>query len=205
MPFAWALGAAVDTLAPKVREHVLQPPGTVVTYRGSVRVWRDGGWRGRLAGWLLRVGARARTMFPETGDGIGFEMRHAVESHPNADLTMTWIRTFRFDGVARRFDALMRFREDRGPVVDWFGGLGLLHVELCPRAEDGAIVVKSRRQWLRVGRFRIPIPGWLQGRPHVREWQQSDGTLRIRVTIHNTVLGQFFGYEGTYRRQPPAT
>ena len=96
----------------------------------------------------------------------------------------------------------MRFSRDRGAVVDWIGGLGWLHVELCPIVEDGAIVVHSRREWLRVGPCRIPIPGWLKGRPHVREWQERDGTLRIRVEIHNTILGHFFGYEGSYRRTP---
>lgn len=199
-PFQWALGDAVQSLAPKVREHVLQPPGTVVTYRGRMRVWRDAGWRGKLAGWLLHAGARARTMFPETGEDVEFEMQHAVATDGDGCLSMTWIRTFRFDRVTRRFDARMRFCRDRGPIVDWIGGLGCLHVELCPRVEDRAIVVVSRREWLRAGPLKVPIPGWLKGRPHVREWQEPDGALRIRVEIRNTILGQFFGYEGRYRR-----
>ena len=202
LPFQWALGQAVHTLAPKVKEHVLQTPGTIVTYRGRMRVWRDTGWRGRLASWLLHVGALAKTMFPETGEDVDFEMEHAVSTEADGCLTMTWTRTFRFDRVSRRFDALMRFRKERGPVVDWIGGLGCLHVELCPVVEDGAIVVRSRREWLRVGQWMIPLPGWLKGRPQVREWQEPDGTLRIRVEIHNSILGHFFGYEGGYRRTP---
>lgn len=200
LPFQWALGQAVHTLAPKVRDHVLQRPGTVVTYRGRMRVWRDAGWRGRIAGWLLHLGRFASTMFPETGDDVDFEMEHAVAREGSACLTMTWRRTFRFDGVTRRFDALMRFRAHRGPLVDWIGGSGCLHVELCPMVEDGAIVVRSRREWLCLGPARIPLPGWLQGLPHVREWQGADGTLRIRVEIHNRILGHFFGYEGSYQR-----
>ena len=199
-PFEWALGEAVHTLAPKVREHVLQPPGSEVTYRGRMRVWRDAGWRWRIAGWLLRQGVPARTMFPETGEDVEFEMRHRVESHSDGSLSMTWIRTFHFARVRRRFDALMRFHDDRRAVVDWFGGLGLLQVELSPEVVDGAIVVTSGREWLRLGPLRIPIPGCFQGRPHVREWQEPDGTLRIRVAIHNPILGQFFGYEGSYLR-----
>jgi uncharacterized protein DUF4166 len=198
-PFQFVLGDAIHTLAPKVKEHVLQPPGTVVTYRGRMRVWRDGGWRGCLAGLLLRVGVLARTMFPETGDDVDFEMEHTVSSHPDDSLSMTWIRTFHFDGISRRFDALMRF----GPAeqfVDWRGAFGCLQVELWPRAEDGAVVVGSGREWLRLGLCRIPIPAWLRGRPEVREWEEPDGTLRIRVEIRNAVLGQFFGYEGSYHR-----
>jgi hypothetical protein len=200
LPFQWALGSAVHTLAPKVKEHVLQPPGTVVTYRGRMRVWRDTGWRGRVASALLQLGALARTMFPETGEDVDFEMEHAVSTDPDGCPTMTWMRTFRFNGLNRRFEALMRFREDRGSVVDWIGGLGCLQVELRPTVEDGAIVVGSGREWFCLGPYRIPLPGWLTGRPHVREWQEPDGTLRIRVEIHNTILGHSFGYEGAYCR-----
>jgi hypothetical protein len=141
-------------------------------------------------------------MFPETGEDVEFEMEHAVATEADGCLTMTWTRTFRFNCVSRRFDALMRFRKDRGPVVDWIGGLGYLHVELCPIVEGGAIVVDSRREWLCLGRCRIPIPEWLKGRPHVREWQDPNGTLRIRVVIDNSILGHFFGYEGAYCRTP---
>ncbi len=85
-------------------------------------------------------------------------------------------------------------------IVNWHGCWGWLQVELCPRVEGNAIVVVSRREWLGLGRLRIPIPGWLKGRPLVREWQEPDGVLRIRVEIHNTLLGHFFGYEGRYYR-----
>ena len=200
LPFVWALAEAVRTLDPKVREHVLQEPGSVLTYRGRLRVWRDGGWRGMVANCLLRLGTSIQTMFPETGQDIEFEMEHAVAQEPDGSLTMTWSRTFRFPMVTRRFNALMRFRHDSRRVVDWIGALGFLHVELCPEAEDGAIVVRSRREWLCAGPLRIPLPDQLAGRPLVREWEDLDGTLRIRVEIHSGILGQFFGYEGSYRR-----
>ena len=53
---------------------------------------------------------------------------------------------------------------------------------------------------VRLGGFRIPLPKFLMGCPLVREWQDADGTLHIRVEIHNTLLGRFFGYEGVYSR-----
>src|SRR6476620_6276882 len=58
-PFEWALGESINALAPGVKEHVLQSPGTIVVYRGRMRVWRDGGWRGKIAGGLLRIGILA--------------------------------------------------------------------------------------------------------------------------------------------------
>ncbi|HMB55427.1 MAG TPA: DUF4166 domain-containing protein, partial [Thermoanaerobaculia bacterium] len=100
----------------------------------------------------------------------------------------------------RRFDAVMRIHDDGRCLVDWIGGLGLLQVELSPQVVDGTILVTSRREWVRLGPLKIPIPGWFQGRPQVREWQEPDGTLNIRVEIRNPILGQFFGHEGSYRR-----
>jgi hypothetical protein len=199
-PFEWALGESINALAPRVKEHVLQSPGTVVVYRGRMRVWRDAGWRGSIASWLLRLGVFYSFLFPETGDEVDFEIKHIVTKHDDGSLSMSWIRTFQFSGVARKFIALMRFRRQNGPIVNWHGCGGFLEVELCPRVEGNEIVVISRREWLTLGSLRIPLPEWLKGRPLVREWQDPDGALHISVEIHNTLLGHIFGYEGTYSK-----
>ena len=139
-PFEWALGESINALAPRVKEHALQSPGTVVVYRGRMRVWRDGGWRGKITGWLLRIGTLARFLFPETGDEVDFELKHIVTRHEDGSLSMSWIRTFQFSGVKRKFNALMRFHPQNGPIVNWHGCWGLLEVELCPRVEGDAVV-----------------------------------------------------------------
>ena len=64
--------------------------------------------------------------------------------------------------------------------------------------DDGAVVVESGRQWLRLGGWRIPIPRCLRGNAHAREWQISNDTLGVCVTISNPLIGEFFGYEGTF-------
>lgn len=139
-------------------------------------------------------------MFPETGETVGFVMRHDVAVDRDGRVGMTWSRTFELGSITRRFDAVMYFRQDRAPIVDWVGARNCLQVELCPRVEDETIIVTSAREWIRLGPLRTPIPGFLKGRPYVRESQEPDGSLRIRVEIHNTILGLLFGYEGTYRR-----
>ena len=199
-PFEWALGESINALAPLVKEHVLQLPGTIVVYRGRVRVWRDGGWRGKIASLLLRIGVFGRFLFPETGDDVDFEVKHVVTSHEDGSLSMSWMRTYQFSGVQREFIAMMRFHRENGPIINWHGCRGLLQVELVASVEGSAIVVVSRREWLTLGFLRIPLPKWLMGRPYVREWQEPDGALHIRVEIHNTLLGHFWGYEGTYSR-----
>jgi hypothetical protein len=199
-PFEWALGESIHALAPRVKDHVLQSPGTVVVYRGRMRVWRDGGKRGWFAGWLLRLSMFANFMFPETGEEVDFEMKHVVTKHDDGSLSMSWIRKFGFRGVTRQFHAMMHFYEQNGPIINWRGCRGLFEVELCPRVEGSEIIVTSAREWLTLGPLRIPIPKWLKGKPLVREWQEPNGALHIRVEVHNALLGHFFGYEGIYSK-----
>ena len=199
-PFEWALGESINALAPRVKEHVLQSPGTVVVYRGRMRVWRDAGWRGKIAGSLMRIGVFAKFLFPETGEEVDFELKHVVTRHEDCSLSMSWVRTFQFSGVKRKFNAMMCFHPQNGPIINWHGCWGLLEVELYPRVEGNAIVVVSRREWLTLGFLRVPLPKFLMGRPLVREWQEPNGSLWIRVEIHNSLLGHFFGYEGSYSK-----
>jgi len=199
-PFEWALGESIHALSPRVKEHVLQAPGTVVVYRGRMRVWRDGGRRGKFAGWLLRLGIFANFMFPETGEEVDFQMKHVVTKHDDGSLSMSWIRTFGFSGLNREFHAMMHFYEQNGPIINWRGCWGLLEVELCPRVEGNEIIVVSAREWVTLGPLRIPLPNWLKGKPLVREWQEPDGALHIRVEVHNALLGHFFGYDGIYSK-----
>ena len=199
-PFEWALGESINALAPLVKEHVRQLPGTIVVYRGRVKVWRDGGWRGKISSLLLRLAVFGTFLFPETGDDVDFEVKHVVTSHDDGSLSMSWVRTYQFSGGRREFLAMMRFRPENGPIINWTGCRGLLNVELHAAVEGDAIFVDSRREWLNLGFVRVPFPKWLMGRPYVREWQDPDGALHIRVEIHNTLLGHFWGYEGTYSR-----
>jgi hypothetical protein len=199
-PFEWTLGESIHSLAPRVKEHLLQAPGTVVIYRGRMRVWRDSGWRGVLTGWLLRLGTFANFLFPETGEEVDFEIKHVVTSHDDGSLSMGWMRTFGFSNVAREFHAMMHFYRQNGSIIIWRGCAGLLEVELDGHVEGDAIIVVSRREWLTLGPVRIPLPDWLKGRPLVREWQEPDGSLHIRVEIHNNLLGHIWGYEGAYSK-----
>jgi hypothetical protein len=48
-------------------------------------------------------------------------------------------------------------------IVDWLGKLRHLEVELHVRVEEGAVCLTSGRQWMRLGRLRVPLPRWLAG------------------------------------------
>jgi uncharacterized protein DUF4166 len=200
LPFQAALGAAIEAVAPGVKAHFLQQPGTC-RYRGTMRrVWRRSGWRGWLAGPVLRIGSWTDTLFANTGTDVPFELENIVTARPDGRTTMGWTRTFHFREGTRRFHGLMLFSTERGSIVDWLGKTHHLEVELHPRIEEGAIFIDSGRQWLKVGPVRVPVPRWLAGRARIHEWDLPDGSLGIRVTIDNPLLGEFFGYEGSFAR-----
>ena len=209
LPFHAALGPSIEKAAPAVKEHFLQSSGTRRFQGVMRRVWRRRGWRGWVAWPFLKIGQWTGNLFADTGTDIRFELENRVTPLPDGRATMSWNRTFYFPSGTRRFNALMVFDIEREVIIDRLGKSGHLEVDLYPQIREGAMMIQSGRQSLRIGPLRIPIPGWFTGRASVREWQEADGSFGISVTVHNPLLGDFFGYEGSFteatRSDPSAT
>jgi hypothetical protein len=198
LPFEEALGPALERASPAVRAHFTQAPGARRVHGVMRRIWRRrDGWRGLLVVMLLRIAARLRTLFPDTGSDVPFEMVNRVEPLPDGRCTMSWARRFYLAGRTRRFEATMMFDAARGVVVDWLGTKGRLETELHACVERGALRLRSGRQWLRIGRLRWRLPRWLGAEARIRVWERRGGALGVRVTVRNPILGDFFGYAGS--------
>lgn len=201
-PFADALAGQLGQLAPLVRSHMAPLPGDV-TYRGVMaRVWRVGGLRGILSAPFLWLGSRIETLFIETGKDIPFTIVNRLYRGADGVARMTFERTFRFPGRERRFVATMQYDPQKRRILDSLGRGGHLLVELHPMAENGGLVIQSGKQWIAPfgSSLRIRLPRFIAGLATVREWQESEDRIRIQVTISNPVLGDIFGYEGTFER-----
>lgn len=198
LPFAAALGPAAERLDPIVRRQFLLPPGRWRCRGVMRRVWRRGGWAGALSGPFLWLASLTDQLFPDTGVDVPFEMINEVGVRRDGRVSMTWKRTFDFGRRRRTFDELLVFDEKRGLVVVRVGRTRHLESELHVRIEGSGIAITSGRQWLRLGPVRIPLPELIVGRAAVRSWRPREGRLAISVTIHNTILGDFAGYEGEF-------
>jgi hypothetical protein len=165
-------------------------------------VWRVEGLRRWLSAPFLWVGSWMHTLFPETGDGIPFQVTNRFFIGTDGIARMTFERMFHFPGVERRFEATMQYDEKADAILDALGDRRHLLVELVPTIEDGAIILRSRRQWLTPFGLpiRIRLPRFLAGEATIEEWQESKTSLGIRVTISNRLFGAFFGYEGAFER-----
>jgi hypothetical protein len=198
-PFELVLGSAVTDLSPIVKDHFLQSSGTR-RYQGVMnRVWRRKGWQGWLAAIFLKIGSLTQTLFADTGADVPFELVNKVDYLPDGRMSMTWTRTFRFPTVIRKFDAVMLFDPKYEAIVDQLGKTRHLEAILHPHIDGNAMVLVSGLQWLRLGLLRVRVPSILAGRATVREWQQDNDKFGISVTIHNPLLGVFFGYEGSFK------
>ncbi len=201
-PFAEVLREDLQLAAPLVQAH-LSPELGVHKYKGTMKsVWRVEGLRRWLSAPFLWVGTWMHTLFPETGDGIPFEITNRFFVGTDGIARMTFERKFHFPRVERRFEATMRYDEKADAILDVLGDRSHLLVELVPTIEDGAITLRSRRQWLTPFGLpmRIRLPRFLAGEATIEEWQESETSLGIRVTISNRLFGAFFGYEGAFER-----
>jgi hypothetical protein len=82
-----------------------------------------------------------------------------------------------------------------GALHDRLGRRGGLEVELILDVVAGALHMRSRRQWLRLARLRLPLPPIV--RVTLTEQTSGDGQ-RVDVRMTAPVLGEVFRYAGTF-------
>ncbi len=199
LPFAAALGEMTGHLPPALREQVIHPAGAR-HYRGTMsRVWYAPGWRGALVRPFCWLGRRASAVFSSPGTRVPFELDTVVHADSEAATAMTWVRTFHFAAGSQVFRGVITHDPRRGVLIDRVGRAGRIEVELTPTVDvgTGVLSLRSGRQWLHVARLRLRLPRWLVGSAEIREWQGTDGTLYLTLSVRHPLLGEIYGYEGT--------
>ncbi len=185
-PFVAALGPALDRAAPIVRRHLACEHPALHT--GVLRrLWWRGPW-GYLAARFLHLDGD-----PGAAE-VRFELRNELVVN-GGGVVMLWHRTHYRRSRPISGVGLLRWDASRGVLVDSIGHAQRLEVELVPRVEDRAVVMTSRRQWLRIARIRLLLPRFLFGSARTREWEEPDGRLGLSLTLHHPLLGAYAGYE----------
>ena len=200
LPFEKILGNDINQLTPLVRDHFLQTPG-VRRYKGRMdNVWLKKGCWGWIIENTLRIINVKNILFANSGENIEFELINEVKNYTDGSVTMKWSRTFYFPANTQRFDALMIFNPQSDVILDKLGTTGDMEVELLAKVEGGMMIIFSRRQWIKFFSWKLPLPYFLSGRAYIQEWENKNGSLGIKVTISNPLIGEFFGYEGWFKR-----
>lgn len=178
------LGSRIADLEPGLRAYFGEiPPDSVGRGEG---VYEVAGSRHRWLAPLLAFLAWRRVLFPEYGRGIPF----TVENRGDRSA----IRTFVF--LRRERVMVDEMRVVDGALRDRLGRRGGLEVELHLDVVDGALHMRSGRQWVRLGPLRFRMPG-LVGVRLVESVR--DGAQHVDVRMTAPVLGEVFRYAGTFR------
>ena len=160
------------------------------------RVWRRGRWLWPLfwlASWL-------DALFPETGRDVPVML--VIESQRSGGRHV-WHREFRFPR-RRRFTSRIEYDERLGCVVEMMSPAGAMAIAWEIDFEPPYRLELTCAGWvLRLGPWRLRLPDWVLGSGRATETADpaQPGTIHIDFAVTHPLLGNVFGYEGTFRVQ----
>ena len=108
------------------------------------------------------------------------------------------MREYQVRARPSRFDATMVLSDGR--VLDYLGTHQHLAVDLDVSVEpDGSLLLRSGAQRFYEGPVGFRFPLLFSGRAELREsYDEATDVYRIRLDVHNRVLGFLFGYDGEF-------
>ncbi len=186
------LGDRIEQLDPQLRRYFGRAAAGAVG-RGS-GVYEVAGSRHRWLWPALAWMAWRHVLFPEYGRDIPFEIVNTT--HPDGRLSAR--RDFGFPRRTRTMVDTMSVVD--GALHDRLGRRGGLEVEFALDVVGGALHMRSRRQWLRLGPARFRMPGLV--RVTLAETAEGgtpgNGVQRVDVRMTAPLLGEVFRYSGSF-------
>ena len=185
-PWEAALGDRVDELSPGLR-----------AYFGAI----PHGCVGRGRGQFERVGTPRRWLWPVLAllavDGIVFpvwQRRVPFEVENRSDgMRLHGIRRFAFSEGARTM--VDTITADGATIVDRLGRHGLVEARFHASVIGGALVLRSVRTALRIGRLRVALPFG----PRVELVERTAGERqRVSLVMTSPLLGRIYEYAGEF-------
>jgi hypothetical protein len=193
-PFAAVLAPFADAMPPALAQQFLR--SDPVRLGGVMhKVWHRPILRPIF--WLL---GRLGILVGKTGRDIPTTL--TVEPVQDGQL---FRRSFHFEPTVQ-FSSLTTYNAEAHSVVEWLGprnALGMVwNISFRP---PGTLVLVTCGWVLRLGRAHLPIPSWLWpwtlGRADTIQYADEDrqDTVHIELVIHHALLGEMFGFTGTFQ------
>lgn len=181
--FEVVLGADLARLPEPLRTHVSAGAGV------GHGVFESAGCTRPVLRPLLHTMARQRILFPDFGSDVPFRITNT--STPNGGLHA--VRTFRFLSGDRRLEDTLRIVD--GHLHDFMGRRNGFEVRMLVTADSGGLHLRSDRQWVHIGRGRVPVPRLATVTVHD---SVVGGRRRIDVRLCSPLLGEWFHYVGMF-------
>jgi hypothetical protein len=194
--FERALGDAWPTLEGHIRRRygIVASDEQVAVARGTMT---DVGG-GLLATPMLWLGTVDDFLFPESGSDVPFTMRSIPFVDANGHDGLLLERDFETE-PPRTFVDTLRWNPRRSCLTDLLGRRGFVAADLHLAVDDGALVLRLGRQWLRAGDRYLPIPRPLAATGTLRDaFDTTTERFEVAASIES-LAGDVFGYRGHFQ------
>lgn len=197
--FERALGEEWDELHPRIRDRYGLVAGESREAVGRGRMSRL--TRSALALPMLWLGTAEDFLFPESGADVPFTITTEAFVDGNGREALFLRRQFETE-PAREFVDTLRWNAERDCITDFFGRNGRIAADLHLSARDGDLSLALGTQWLRLAGRYLALPGPLSVETTLRDgYDDDDEEFRVAAEITNPLIGQVFGYRGTFENE----
>lgn len=200
-----ALGEDFGRLHPKMQERFMLDSTSSVAQIGKGTMEEI--WRGPFITMpFLVLGSFRNILFPmlhKRERDVPFTISNYAYLDGLGRETVTWSRRFRLPHRVRSFDATMIYSEKREKIIDYIGTHQHLAVDIDLSVdEQGGLCLQAGEQRFYEHKIAFRFPKIFTGQANVREWwDEQDEKYRIEVRVRNKVLGDVFGYRGSFTVQ----
>jgi Domain of unknown function (DUF4166) len=184
---AWrGLPAAIQS-----RFGVKPPPGQVVEYAGRMTAVRAS-VIGRLFGQLCRL--IGSPIAPYTGNDVPISV--FVHQAPDGD-GVVWRREYFFPGRGKVAARSVKKVDGADSLLECFAAGFTMRMRVF--AEAGNLHFLSTGYFIRLGRWRLPIPALLSpGQTHVIHADRGNGRFSFTMTVRHPLYGECFFQDGWF-------
>lgn len=193
-PYERVLGDAADALHPQLRAYFgVIPEGHVGRGEG---VFTTVGTPRRRVRTILGLLAPRDVLFGVWERDVAFSIVNEPGRWVDSPAVRS-IRTFALTNGSRVMTDIISVRD--GELIDELGARRRIGAAFTASVDDGGLVLRSHRVWLRCGGMRLSLPRFVS--PIVTVIERATGSSRqaVSVTVTAPIVGRVYEYEGEFR------
>ncbi|PII95966.1 hypothetical protein BMH32_08475 [Leucobacter sp. OLJS4] len=197
--FLRALGSETERLRPEVASYVAGPPAPGLVGIGT-GIFEIAGSRYGRWNLLARLVVGPEVLITAQERDVPFEVVNRPARAPGGGPELRAERFFLFSTGTQGFSDVLRATGEPGILRNLLGPKRRLELRLrCGVTESGHLSLRAERSWLRLWRFRIPLPAALTVSVDLEDGYDAVAERQtIRAKVSNPILGTVLEYRGSF-------
>lgn len=195
------MGAEYEKLHPEIQKRFDFSTSNQIAFIGRGRMEKI--WNGnKVAVFVLKLLSKSSILFPRTGENIEYE----IHNYPYIDSFGREVhslnRVFFFPDEEQRFDGTATYSESKKRIVEYLGLDHRMLFEMDLAEENGAIRFYSGRQFMFLGKLKIPVPSLFRGNIDLIEWfDEPTQRFYLDLKVKSPIFGPLFGFSGWFEAE----